>query len=560
MSSSIEQAKQAESKERLSAFVRGVRRTVLNLLEDDRLPAEQRFLLRAVLERFFSLADDDDWAQPLGLLYAAYRGFGRTTDAQTQLVGAFCACYLASFDSFDDVQDDDLAGKPLEMVGAPIAINSALALLLVGLRALHEGALLEPDLGRRASYLDVFNRASIVAVGAQHTDLAGLGQTPTPAQVLAMHRGKTSSVALLAECGALLGGASAAEAEIFREFGSDFAALVQIVDDVRDVYGKAQSPDLLAGKITYPVACFLTQAREEELTRFALLRTRLPSSEEDIRELLYSSGAIEAAAVAVEELRHGLHRRLVQLANPRAPHRLLLSMVDTLASALYEPEPVPESTALFAPTGGLHDTARESTGRFVRELGLAEALPMPRLVPSPAPIYLFEPKSYQIHYPDLEDLRPEIVGQFADLLGLETSEVEVAMVRSMPLLLAHEMFHAWRHVCGRLSDDAWHEEFIANRLAMGYALRHAPDAAAAVIEMSRLVLDATTPADGEDDILVRALQPGLPSDYQLSFVGAARVHAQMLLDAAQSCEFDEDRARFVVGLSPPPEDGLIAAE
>src|SRR5688572_29993374 len=191
---------------RLSEFVLAVREKTLELLLDDRFPRDQQELLRRAVLRLFDLTAPGDFAQPLGLLYAVYRGFGRKTDAQTRLIGVFCVCYLTSFDLFDDVQDDDLAGKPLETAGAPIAINSALALLLVGLRALGEAAHLEADPTRRGEYMAVFNRASLVAVGAQHTDLAGTGAVPTPAQVLATNRAKTSSVALLTECGALLGG------------------------------------------------------------------------------------------------------------------------------------------------------------------------------------------------------------------------------------------------------------------------------------------------------------------------------------------------------------------
>jgi hypothetical protein len=114
--------------ERLSEFVVAVRRQTLDLFDDDRFPDDQRDLLHKAVGRMFAAAEPGDWAQPLGLLYAVYRGYGRRTDRQAHLIGAFCVCYLASFDLFDDVQDDDLAGKPLEGAGAPIAINTALAL------------------------------------------------------------------------------------------------------------------------------------------------------------------------------------------------------------------------------------------------------------------------------------------------------------------------------------------------------------------------------------------------------------------------------------------------
>lgn len=540
--------------ERLSKFVTAVRETTFALVEDDRLPTSQQELLRTCLQRFFDLSDPNDWAQPLGLLYATYRGFGTETTRKAHLIGAFCVCYFTSGDLFDDIQDDDLAGKALEDVGAPIAINTALALLLIGLRALNEGAQLETEPERRAGYFDILNRASLIAIGAQHLDLTGLGASPTLDAVLAMNRGKVACIALVAECGALLGGADPAQAARFRDFGSDFAGLVQIVDDVRDLFGKDESPDLLAGKVTYPIACFQSIASDEQKAEFTRLRGGLPGTFEAIRELLCAAGALDASAAAAEEVRQAMHSCLMALPAPRAEHRLLLSMVDTLASTLYAPEPIPESAPLFMPTGGLHDDLRAARAAFLDRLDAHGVLPVPELQPWHAPLYLFDPTSSTIRYPDLDELREEVVGQLTDLLELAAPSIEPAMQGSMPLLLAHEMFHAWRHAAGRLSADAWHEEFVANRLAMAYALRFEPQAAQATLVMSQLVLAHVAAEDGEDALLARASLQGEASDYALSFRAAARIHARMLIDAAQSCDFDADRASW---LTPSP---ISAAE
>jgi len=538
---------------RLSKYVLSVRDKLLELLGDDRFPRDQQELLQGIILRAFNVAAPDDWAQPLGLLYATYRGFGRKTDDQARLVGAFCICYLASLDLFDDVQDDDLAGKPIESAGVPVAINSALALMLVGLRALGEAALLETDAARRGEYLKVFNRASLVAVGAQHVDLTNTGGRPSPEQVLEMNRAKTSSVALLSECGALLGGANAENTKLFAEFGSDFSALVQIVDDVRDLYGKEHSPDLAAGKVTYPIACFHELASAPQVDEFSRLRQGLPESADAIRELLHEVGAVDASAATVEELRAGMHRRLSGFDAPRAEHRLLLSMVDSLASTLYEPPPLEDSIAYQTPRGGFHDVIAQRASRFVEELDLEGTLAVPSLSPWPAPLYLFEPQADTIRYPDLQDLRGDVVGQFSDTLGLEPEQVERAMEAGMPLLLAHELMHAWRHACGRLSDDAWHEEFVANRLAMGYALRFEPEAAQATLHMSRLILERVPAGDeaAERAILARSRVQGDAADYDLSFAAACRVHAHMLLEASATCDFELDQSTWLSREVPP---------
>jgi len=549
--------------ERLCHFVHAVRETTLSLILDDRLAPDQQDLLRRCVSRFFDLSDANDWAQPLGLLYATYRGLGAPTTRKAHLVGAFLVCYFTAGDAFDDIQDADLAGKVLGETSVPIAINSALALFLVGLRALNEGSQLEADPTRRAGYFDVLNRASLVAIGAQHMDLAGLGQAPTPEAVLVMNRGKVACVSLVAECGALLGNATPAQTAIFRDFGSDFAALVQIVDDVRDVFGKEESPDLLAGKTTYPIACFQTDASPEELAEFSLLRTGLPETIESIRELLCTSGALDASASAAEDLRRSMYERLVALGALSAEHRLLLSIVDALASTLYQPEPLSEWADHLTPTGPFHDEVRSVARRFMAQLGEEARLDLPELTPWHAPLYLFEPGTRVIRYPDLEDLKREVIGLLGELLPLDTAGAESAMEAGMPLLLAHELFHAWRHTVGRLSEDAWHEEFVANRLAMGYALRFEPKAAQATVQMSRVILAATTEEDGEAALVERARQQGKAADYGLSFRGAARVHARMLLDAARECDFDADRALWLSALPPTvaeSTDQFLAAE
>lgn len=544
----------------LSEFVSAVQDEVRRLIEDDRLPMSQRSGLQRTMERCFAWTAPSDWAQPLGLLYATYRGLGRATDAQTVALGAFCILYLASADLFDDLQDDDMAGRPLEAAGPAVAMNSALALLIIGLSALQHAMQQERDADRRAAYMDVFNRASFVAVGAQHSDLVGLSDTKTPTEVLAMNRAKTSSVTLVTECGALLGGADMKTAASFRAFGSDFAALVQIVDDVRDIFGKAESPDLRAGKITYPIACFLESAEPPARERFEALKAQLPAGEDALRELIYEGGGVHASAAAVQDLRTTLHLRLTEVPSRRAELRMLLTIVDTLSSALFEPEPVSETAEFFATRGPFHDEVERSAGQFMARLDVPQTFVRPTFVPWEQPLFLFEPERSAVRYPDLDGLEGEIVSRFADGLRLDRAATVPALTRGMPLLVAHELFHAWRLTRDRLSSDAWHEEFVANRLAMGYALRFEPEAAQATVEFSRLILDRVPRVANEAELLLLAREQGGPVDYGLGLAGAARIHARMLLDASVESDFDADRARWLSQVSCSSTDTPVAAE
>ena len=54
-------------------------------------------------------------------------------------LAVFCHFYLLSLDLLDDVQDDDLGGKPHAAVGSAMAVNDALTLLFLGLSALERG-------------------------------------------------------------------------------------------------------------------------------------------------------------------------------------------------------------------------------------------------------------------------------------------------------------------------------------------------------------------------------------------------------------------------------------
>lgn len=544
----------------LSEFVSAVQDEVRRLIEDDRLPVSQRSGLEGTMERCFAWTAPSDWAQPLGLLYATYRGLGRPTDAQTIALGAFCTLYLASADLFDDLQDDDMAGRPLEGAGPAVAMNSALALLVLGLSALQNAMQRERDADRRAAYLDVFSRASVVAVGAQHSDLVGLGDTKTPKAVLAMNRAKTSSVTLVTECGALLGGADMKTTALFRAFGSDFAALVQIVDDVRDIFGKAESPDLRAGKITYPIACFLEIAEPPARERFEALRAQLPAGEDALRELIYDGGGVHASAAAVQDLRTALHLRLTEVASRRAELRMLLTIVDILSATLFEPEPLCETAEFFAPRGPFQEDVERSARQFTERLEVPSTFVRPTFVPWEQPLFLFDPERVTVHYPDLDGLEGEVVSRFADGLRLDRAATVQAITRGMPLLVAHELFHAWRLTSARLSSDAWHEEFVANRLAMGYARRFEPEAAQATVEFSRLILDRVPRVANEAELLLLAREQGGPLDYELGLAGAARIHAKMLLDASVESDFDADRSRWLSRVSRSSRDAPVAAE
>jgi geranylgeranyl pyrophosphate synthase len=509
----------------------------------------QRALLEASTERLAAACRSNPLSNPLSLAGLIVAGWNREWDRQASEVGAFCLLYIGSLDLFDDVQDDDLDGKPHQDAGAPIAINSALTLLFLALDALRRAIELEPEAPAQAEYLALFNRVSLAAATGQHVDLLGEAGSLSPDDVLAMQQAKTSSVALVAECGALLARCGEENRARYRVVGESLAQLVQIVDDLRDIFGKEVSPDLATNRITYPIACFRERANLAELKRFDALVTELPGSLPQIRELLYEAGVVEDCAVTLERLRRDIHHAIVETGNTSGHHRLLLSVVDGLVSAIYEPDPIAESAPLWQPRGGWHDLVRAERDRFVarmRPLGLPDP---PRFEPWHLPQYLYEPDKNVIYYPDLEELGEQILPFQAELLGTDDlEELREIISAQLPVVLAHEMFHFWRNATGRLTYDSWHEEYAANRLAVGYAQRFCPRTLQSALELARRVrerfpqlLDAHA-----DATLERCASYRTDGGYGMEMLQTAVVHLEMVTRlAAEAPDFQQDLQNLV---------------
>jgi geranylgeranyl pyrophosphate synthase len=438
-------------------------------------PSQQDLLRRVVRAQPTRAANP--WANPVALPYLIARAWGRDPDEQTLHIGAFCLLYMLSLDLFDDVQDHDLAGKPHEQAGVPIAVNDALTLLFLALKALHRAIELEPNVARRLEYSRVLDRATLLASGAQHCDLAGVHRGSTREDVLAMQQAKTSSAGLFTELGALLAGCDAPDRVRYRRIGECLTVIVQICDDLRDVYGKAVSPDLANDTSTYPVACLRECAKVADQRRFDQLRQDLPRSLPEIRQLFYDAGVVQNSAQAMEQFREEIHELVMATGNHSGYHRLLLEVIDGVTSAVFEPPRLEISAPLMAPEGGWHDQVRCELATFIRRMQPFRPPPAPGLRPWHLPQWMFRADQYLVLYPDLEDLAAEVLPFQQVLSGIEEPhEAERMVRRQLPAILAHEMFHCWRKASGRLTSDHWHEEWAASRLAVAYAHEHCPDA------------------------------------------------------------------------------------
>lgn len=460
----------------LAGFLEAVYQEAEQVLIDQPLDPLQRDGIRSVLAGYRQRALAQASGDPLALYYWVTRTWDRPLDAQGLRLATFCLFYLLAADVLDDVQDEDLSGKPLEAVGPALALNTGVTALFLGLDRLRQVSEDEADPDRRWAYFRLFNRTSLRAVHGQHLDLMGAAGAASPAEVLAMQAAKTSSLAMIAECAAIASGCSPTVLAGYREASERFVQLVQIVDDLRDLLGKPLSPDLRTGRRTYPIALFYDMATPGQVTRFTQLLAELPSSMGALLSLLEASGTIQRTAETIEGLREGFHQAIASLDAPSPSHRTWLYVADTMAGAIYPPPILEVSRALIQPDGEWHRHVHRMAVQLRADLAPFGPPGVPALLPWHLPQWMFDPGRNAIFYPDLEGQAEEILPPQAQLMGIaDPRKVREVLSAQAPLVMAHEFFHYWRSEGGTMIPDFWYEEWAAMLLAVAYAQAFHPE-------------------------------------------------------------------------------------
>jgi geranylgeranyl pyrophosphate synthase len=480
---------QADQSVGLRGFLGRVEREVDQAIQQGRFAPSQRELLLASAAQYRPRTHSNPLGDPLSVFYLIARAHRDELDEQAVALGVFCHFYLLALDLLDDVQDEDLSGKPHAQAGTAMAVNDALTLLFLGLSALERCMQLEKSPARRMQYLKIVNRVALTTGRGQHRDLLGHEGARSPSEVLSMQREKTASLTLICECAALYSGLTVEEREHYRTLGENLSLLVQVLDDVRDVYGKRRSPDLESGKMTYPLACFLERSSDEQRERFSELQASLPGSLAEIRRLFYATGTLRHVAQSMESFRRSIHLEVAAFGEDTATHRLLLFVVDHLVEAVYVPKPLPETARLRAPDFGWHARVRNLSRKLHARLAAFGAPEPPPLIPWHLPHWMYDKSRGVIFYPDIEGLPEETLPFQAGLLGEgDLATVARLVEQQAPAVMAHELFHHYRDVQGRLGSDKWLEELAANTLAIAYAARYEPEALAGGLELAERVL------------------------------------------------------------------------
>jgi geranylgeranyl pyrophosphate synthase len=525
----------------ISGFLGRVEQRVDRAIMEGLFDVTQRELLLASAAQYRPRTRQNPLGNPLAVFYLIARAHRDELDEQGVELASFCQFYLLALDLLDDVQDLDLSGKPHADVGAGMAINDALTLLFLGLSALERCMHLEKSSKRRLLYLKIVNRVALTTGRGQHIDLLGDKGARTPAEVLAMQREKTASVTLICECAALYSGVSDEEREHYRLLGENLSLLVQVLDDVRDVYGKRRSPDLETGKVTYPLACFMERALPEQREKLQALKQALPDSLGEIRKLFYETGTLRQVARSMDGFRRAVHHELALLGEDAATLRLLLLVIDQLVETIYTPKAVSETAELRTPRTGWHAHVRRLAAELGERLRPFGAPDTPPLVPWHQPQWMYDKQRGVIFYPDIEGLPEETLPFQAALLGEpDWQKVASLLFRQAPAVMAHELFHHYRDAMGLLSSDMWHEELVANTLAIAYAARYEPAAVAGGVQLANQILSRPEHQLSEQaqGILKGLLSPERQAQpntgYQLDLQQTALLHLAMIRELAKA--------------------------
>ncbi|EYD76873.1 Octaprenyl-diphosphate synthase / Dimethylallyltransferase / Geranyltranstransferase [Rubellimicrobium mesophilum DSM 19309] len=158
--------------------------------------------------------------------------------------------------------------------------------------------------------LDILaNASATISEGEVLQLVAARDLSTSEATYLKVIRGKTAALFSAAtEAGAVIAGASGAEAEALREYGDALGIAFQIVDDLLDIegtdaIGKNRGDDLREGKLTLPVIRALAGASGEERDFWTRVIGRGKVEEGDVeraRELMERHGALASTRAEAE--------------------------------------------------------------------------------------------------------------------------------------------------------------------------------------------------------------------------------------------------------------------
>lgn len=538
---------QQQTSSGLAAFINQVHQRASQAVQRARLHPGQRHLLSRTLERAAQATDAASYTEPLGLLYLVFKAWGGKVDERTLRVSAACWLQSVAGDLLGLVQNE--GGEASGGVGSAVAMNDALALVSVATGELSEGMQLDGDPKRLHLALDAFHHALTVASAMRHRELVGdLGDAS--AEVLELPRGKAALLGLFLEAGAVLAGCDEEVVASYRYVGEKLGSIVQIVEDLRDVFGPATGDELARGKVTYPLAYFRRNASAEQQQQLDQLLEGLPESVPHVVRLLCESGATSKCEQVLGILRERVHAVIATADNQHPAQRTLLDIVDQLASAVGAPEPLAVSAKIESPGGDFHDRVVWALSRFVERMSPWRVPWPPDLQPWPMPHFSYDSARNIIRCPDVDGMPEEVLPFYVEVFGVGSAdEVSHWLQEHLAAVLAREMFRAWRVESQRDTHDQWHEQYVASRLALGYARRFQPDALLSLGRASSTTIAKLSEAHGAlaEKVVQNCEQPAAESRFfDLGPYPTLLVQAELMAKLmAEPTDFDADMTKFL---------------
>lgn len=270
------------------------------------------------------------------------RAVGGVDDTLPGLIAAVACCQI-SIVLVDDILDNDPKGL-YRRLGAGVAANQALAFQAVGYRLVQQ---LVVETAVQQQLLSELVYLNLRTAQGQHMDVQDILSEPHYWATV-----EAKSMPFYGACfflGALAGGVETAVANQLRLFGQLIGKLIQVSDDLADVYQTSACPDWQRGGGNLAIL-YARLAEHPEQERFEALLPQInePAALEEAQQILLRSGAASYCVYHMMQIAQEARAVLdaCQLAQPGLLRQFLAERVAHLFELLAQHNmPLPEDLA-----------------------------------------------------------------------------------------------------------------------------------------------------------------------------------------------------------------------
>jgi len=221
----------------------------------------------------------------------------------------------ASAEILDDTEDTDKSNSFPAKYGKTAAINAATALIILAEKEITKLKLTGVNQDTVIKVIETINSHYITVCTGQHLDLTLLAEAVVSEELYYKIAEMKSAAVIKCACivGALLAGANQHIVDSFGCFGQNLGIASQIANDI---LGITQKRDIIKPKVTLPVIYGLSQTNNDalcQLEQVFLQPNTSFSKHENIRKILFNSGAIYYATVKMELYKQRAQRILFSI-------------------------------------------------------------------------------------------------------------------------------------------------------------------------------------------------------------------------------------------------------